>query len=416
MKALRFVFFVIFILVWPAYFLSQAPPGIKNVGNTCYQDSVYQLLYNLPTVRDFMIHVAPPKDTFALRKNSIGAIVHTLFIELSKLEPKQLFIPQDVCPQAIQALPGLELKKGEAADAALFLTSLLQQMVFNDVVVKEGVRALRFGYPFHGILDHALTRTFMIGLRVEKQCNACGARVVTYENRVASPNFVLGPQDLLRPREEKELSFYKCGICRQDKGGVNRTFQVTLPQVLLFNRSGGKSIQEYLKPQPFSRSLSYSFGSSDNCQYDLVGILLYNGGHFQALVRPGLFEGSWYLCNGAAVDAVGDQEVREFAKLGVWRGGDYPRTLLYYRKCALKNKAYSRDELLRQLQTYGIDTKEVEDWCDRQKCTVDALVRGVEQGFFQVEQFVRDNFHDKNVMRELERLYGQLNILKSVVG
>jgi len=353
-----------------------APPGLPNLGNSCYMGAVLQCLLNLPGRLGSAIEVF---DRISVRRSGEGAV--RVCAALSRLAAEYRNHPSPASKREPlsgeadgalatlkEALGGLDTKYAlcEQQDAYEFLGCVLEAL---DDGLAELLRRYAKRVPPEGVVK-SIFGVATYSLRKCLQCSntveadrrtevALGLPLISpaaqfdASRRLAEELVPVSLLDLLREAVRPEiLEDYECGNCQvlaqegfrynkrsrlaQRSGllsGAGEVLVIALYRFLnIADAEGNFGAVKLRRPVSIPTTLRLAVGS-----YSLCSIVSHSGeelssGHYTAAVRCPA-DGTWYTCDDAHVDPIRSQKLYdEDAEVTRVRQDADPFILFYHRR------------------------------------------------------------------------------------
>lgn len=390
----------------------QPPVGLKNVGNTCYQNSSLQCLYNIQDLTNFMLNMQAT-DYFSYSDAAGKPTLAKLYTDLvSNLRagggPQE---PVAFCERAMEEFFG---EKYRQEDAALFVGRLLDYLADEDVN-----QQFKEDYPYPPGLSYPKTfvnELFGIFFGSITKCLLCDEESIRYQVARVLPLAVRTEGNV--PLQSLHYAFdnfiksevlpdFKCITC--DKGAQKQDVLFTAPGYLVIqlsrfkqNPDGSFGKDDHPISIPLSLDLSkyyYPTAWQKNfAQYELTGITIHSGeldgGHYWAYVKTS--DGQWFKCDDSQVSPIQESEVKKIETDGYI---DYPQAtpyVLYYKRTPqLPQRGITKDQLLAAVRVKGLEAY-LTDYLNKKsrdfnyRIDVENLVAGINQGLLTEDKILAE--------------------------
>lgn len=304
------------LLEWPS--VGRVGSGLRNMGNTCFLNSVLQcLLYSVPLNQYLMTEH---------RRSCVASInhEHCMLCELHNTFRSMLSAGQAQCPSGIVSrLKGIarHFKPGRQEDAHEFLR------YFIDTLQKSAL----YGVPqdtAHAIKETNVVQSVFGGkLRSSIICAKCGHRSTTNDPFMdvsldvkVSDSIDNALQQFCRREALSKSNKYKCEACKELSEASKQMQFERLPAVLTlhlkrFSHTLFGTIGKIHKHVDFTADLDMTpyMASSDTDsvsggnKYRLFGVVVHDGhsthsGHYYSFIRAS--NHMWYCMNDESVSQV----------------------------------------------------------------------------------------------------------------
>ncbi len=320
---IRNIFLAIIGMLMIAPLRGMAPSGLKNIGNNCFMNAVFQCMSVMDDFKD------------VLRKNSSLYKPQSFaerYINFMNRPAEEVIDPEQVC------MYGWRIMNKEAntkQDANEFLLYFLNHLMDEDLADKSGqckqevarlvstmVSSVISYAPegFVGERKHECITPLPLALKSDD--------ILLYQ--CLHRYFKVRSVDYTLPSAQQVCATQKCSLEHTGK-----YFIMTLKRTFVDAQGNEKRHDE-----PLSFTLknldvqSYCRGSLKNpgC-YDLYGVIMHKasaaGGHYTAYVKSGH---TWYYCDDAVIKEMSDAEMHAIAQRGYGATENFvPTTLMYQR-------------------------------------------------------------------------------------
>ncbi|KAJ2554877.1 hypothetical protein EV175_002443, partial [Coemansia sp. RSA 1933] len=292
-------------------------PGLSNLGNTCFLNSVLQCLTYTPPLAEYLLSREHSSSCRAGDNCILCRFENHVARALSKRESSS------IAPKAIVGrlkMIAKHMRVGRQEDAHEFLRLLVESFQ----------RSL-----MHGIdpkIDQRIQETTLIHhlfggyLQSQVHCTHCGYDSNTFEPALdisldiqAGSNIAKALRSFVRPETLTKDNRYKCEKCAKLVEATKQMTVYRLPRILTlqlkrFSAFGGK-ISRYVE---FPLTLDMKSYASKNsmekgtCVYGLYAVLVHSGGtarsgHYYCFVKSSA--GVWYELNDSMVHQVSERTV-----------------------------------------------------------------------------------------------------------
>ena len=299
-------FFLVFIFYGDLF---SKPIGLINSGNSCYMNSVLQVLAHTDDFKEYFLN-----NDFNKKLNPLSLALKKFLEEYFKNKDKNYFVPKKL-HDAINSNPEMKFADGNQHDSADFLNSFLDSLetennnkwnnIFkgkeksfytcgkcNDESQKEN----EFKFLNLGIKDDDLEKIESHEME-EDCCNCCDCCCVYYKTTLEKllDNYIKG--------EEIEVN---CE--RGDNTNKIRTTKISfLPKYLILQLNIFYAYHSVFIKIPKELNLKKYCTEQNNVNFDytLYGIVRHYGnmygGHYTAAIKE---ENDWYICDDEIVEKV----------------------------------------------------------------------------------------------------------------
>lgn len=287
--------------------------GLRNLGATCYINSILQQFFMIPKFRDLLLSITIPPEGFKTVDIDGKSLVDDFMYQLQKMyyhlqfSQKKYFTPKEFC-YSYKDFDGKPINTSIQEDSHEFLNRLIEQV--ESICTKNN-------------LIKMLQKICEIRTLTEIECEECQHRIDKIENHY-NCMLEVKEQDSLASSLKKftdkdQIEGYHCENCKKAKAISKRTYLYDLPEIVIFNlqriifdpKKGDKikvhstfnfptdlDLAEYLK-NPEKDQIS--------TKYRLRGIVIHTGtsegGHYYSLIKDNTND-RWFKFN--------DQNVVEF--------------------------------------------------------------------------------------------------------
>lgn len=304
-------FFLVFIFYGDLF---SKPIGLENLGNSCYMNSVLQVLAHTDDFKEYFL-----KNNFDEGLNPLSFAFKNFLEEYFKNKDNNYFAPGKL-HNAIQqqyktqSNPEMKFANCKQHDSADFLNSFLDSLeeensernnIFNGEE-KNFYTCKNCNYKsqgknifkslFLGIKDDDLVKIESHDME-EDCCNCCDCCCVYYETTL---------EKLLDNYIKEEEIEANCGGC--DKTNKIRTTKISfLPKYLILQLKIYKYHSVFIKiPEELNLEKYCTEQNNVNFDYILYGIVRHYGedmfsGHYTAAIKDG---NDWYICDDKTVKKV----------------------------------------------------------------------------------------------------------------
>jgi len=343
------------------------PPGLQNLGNTCYLNSVIQCLRVIPEIGEGFAKLDQNTDPlltsmkmlWQMMDNSgdaqnpmfLVALLHQTFPQFAERDPKGALKQQDANEAWLSLAQYLNMMKGQKNNTSLI--SELMGIKFKTVtkIAEEGVEEapkeetseeLSLSCFINQEVKYLLTGVKnKLKEEIEKNCESL-SRNAKYE-RVSTatrlPKYVAINLIRFFYKQDKQVSakvlkdvkfpesFDLWDICDQELKEKLKPMREKLKEVqdkemelkAKKKKNGGKPPKiNYTKWEP--TDLGDDFGSNNSAWYNLKGVLTHKGrsidaGHYIGWTKQG---DNWVKCDDDKVTPVKEEEILDLSGGGDW--------------------------------------------------------------------------------------------------
>lgn len=268
-------------------YLGIIPTGLHNLGNTCFVNSVLQVIFSLPSLQPLFEN----NQTFSRTLNQLKQKLYS-----SKR--------QSISPIGLFSLPQMHIwPKDQQQDAHEYFTWLLQELHIEHVV-PPGAHALSFGgqpttwLEYHTENESPVTDLIVAQYTITDTCEQCHTISTRYDY-VRFANVYLQNTEVL-VEESTHVNDISCTSCRfpQTVCTTEMTHCPPILFVLLMRFSG-------LEKNEMKMRLRRQILTKNNTQYQLKASVNHSGhstnaGHYTAWVKIEPFV-KWYKCDDRCV-------------------------------------------------------------------------------------------------------------------
>ncbi|BFU24980.1 ubiquitin carboxyl-terminal hydrolase domain containing protein [Entamoeba histolytica] len=295
--------------------------GIRNLGSTCYLNSILQQLYGDVYFRNSMLLI----DSIKPEQPFLSSL-RDLFIKL--MRSSIVIDPRTEVSEMRNKKYGI-IKPGVQRDACEMLMEILDS-VSDELKGNLGINALKKSY-----LIEALTEI--------RSCD-CSHNQQRVEEHVVLPLEIKGLKNLeesleiLTGTEYIGDKQYKCEECHKQINIKKQMFLHQLPNTLIFQlKRFDFNLQTFQQEKINSRFLfpdyinlrPFTFTKIKDEEYCLAGVIVHSGnctgGHYTSYIKDG---SKWFLCNDEQVIEV----KREYAEMEWFGTKNKSGYLLFYRR------------------------------------------------------------------------------------
>uniref|UniRef100_A0A1B0CIJ8 ubiquitinyl hydrolase 1 n=1 Tax=Lutzomyia longipalpis TaxID=7200 RepID=A0A1B0CIJ8_LUTLO len=245
--------------------------GLKNLGNSCYMNSIVQCLSNSPSLTEYIIQGGYKKHINSTGKTQ-GRIIEELAIVVDALWARRYrYISPLSLKFTIGAIHGV-FREFEQQDAHEFLTIFIDmlhvdlQTIDTRAHIRENLSMSEKAWSdFTQSRESAILRLFYGQIKSTVKCKVCGAESATYESssnlslELPATNTRCSIEDCFDTYFNGEnISGWNCPGCRQSRNAVKKLDISKLPPILVihlkrFYADDSMSTSQYRKKQNYVR-------------------------------------------------------------------------------------------------------------------------------------------------------------------
>ena len=299
-------FFLIFIFYGDLF---SKPIGLINLGNSCYMNSVLQVLAHTDDFKEYFL-----KNNFDEGLKPLSFALKNFLGEYFENTDNNYFAPRKL-HNAIKSNPEMKFANGYQHDSADFLNSFLNSLEeenneWNNIfkgketifdICKnckdESRKENEIIFWGLGIKDDDLEKIESHEME-EDCCNCCDCCCVYYKTALEKllDNYIKG--------EEIEVN---CGRCNNNTNKIRTTKISFLPKYLILQLNIFYAYHSVFIKIPKELNLKKYCTEQNNVNFDytLYGIVRHHGnkfsGHYTAAIKE---ENDWYICDDRIVEKV----------------------------------------------------------------------------------------------------------------
>ena len=299
-------FFLIFIFYGDLF---SKPIGLINLGNSCYMNSVLQVLAHTDDFKEYFL-----KNNFDEGLKPLSFALKNFLGEYFENTDNNYFAPRKL-HNAIKSNPEMKFANGYQHDSADFLNSFLNSLEeenneWNNIfkgketifdICKnckdESRKENEIIFWGLGIKDDDLEKIESHEME-EDCCNCCDCCCVYYKTALEKllDNYIKG--------EEIEVN---CGRCNNNTNKIRTTKISFLPKYLILQLNIFYAYHSVFIKIPKELNLKKYCTEKNNVNFDytLYGIVRHHGnkfsGHYTAAIKE---ENDWYICDDRIVEKV----------------------------------------------------------------------------------------------------------------
>ena len=296
-------------------------PGLANLGNTCFMNSVLQCLTYCPPLVNYLLFNDNPHSKQMCLNFCMACMLSKHIKQCHSRKMHQTVSPDDISRRRKSISKNFTY--GSQEDAHEFLRQVLDLMCRNTVTAFENRRGFKLDSASKETT--AFNRIFGGYLRSQVTCRFCKHKSNTYDHIMDFMLEVKGVDTLYEAFDKftktetlSNENAYECPKCKK-KVPVTKKFTIHRPpnvatiqlkrfQFSSFSSFGSGKIDRHIKfPETLDLQDYLSDRSSQTALYSLSAVLVHQGftcnsGHYYAFVKHS--SGSWYLMNDHLVKQV----------------------------------------------------------------------------------------------------------------
>ncbi|KAJ3698804.1 hypothetical protein LUZ61_002509 [Rhynchospora tenuis] len=322
------------LMAWgPQHRRSGPPRGLKNLGNTCYLNSVLQCLAHTPPLVQFCLaaqHSSLCKDFVSQDKECGFCILERQIAHLHRPAPNGIFVAADSPSKLLKSLSifAEHFKWGHQEDAHEFLRYVIDTCHTACIRLLKARSSGR--YNGNGVAHNnngtVMREIFGGALLSQVKCMSCkGESNKTDEIMDLSLDLCQSNslKDALARFFQPEIlegsNKYSCERCKKLSVAKKQMFVSQAPNVLViqlkrFEGIHGGKINRNIEFEEVLLLSSFMFNGNQASQteYSLFGSIVHSGfspdsGHYYAYIKDA--SGNWYCCNDTQVSRSSAQDV-----------------------------------------------------------------------------------------------------------
>lgn len=306
---------------------------LKNIGNTCYANSLIQSLMNSANVTNYLTEINKelekhqPPDSI---KNSPLCLLYKVFVNKSNAKQREILLePKDFLQSVVKQVP--DFKIGIQHDSHEFFVYLLSS--FDDTITQINNQYKTSFHPFSDLfIYHSITT---------QQCLMCGYLSKTEEDFNCFYLSIKERNSLnYRLKQSQQPEYLQgegkrfCNKCKIKQEMKIQCKYTKIPPVVVFqlqrfefNRSTGKMTKLH-QHIPFPSAIDLN-----SKHYKLKSVVVHIGsslssGHFIAVL---FIHEKWILASDSSLSILDNHQVEEFFAVGEGKGPTSPSAyLLFY--------------------------------------------------------------------------------------
>ena len=298
-------FFLVFIFYGDLF---SKPIGLKNLGNSCYMNSVLQVLAHTDDFKEYFLN-----NDFNEGSKPLSLALRNFLKEYFENKDNNYFALKEL-HKAIKSNPEMKFANGYQHDSADFLNSFLNSLEeenneWNNIFKGEETifdicknckdesrKENEIIFWGLGIKDDDLEKIESHEME-EDCCNCCDCCCVYYKTALEKllDNYIKG--------EEIEVN---CGRCNNNTNKIRTTKISFLPKYLILQLKIYEYHSVFIKiPEELNLEEYCTEQENVNFDYTLYGIVRHHGnkfsGHYTAAIKE---ENDWYICDDRIVEKV----------------------------------------------------------------------------------------------------------------
>lgn len=313
---------------------------LKNIGNTCYANSLIQALMNSTNVTNYLTEIHKELERHQLPeaiKDSPLCYLYKIFIIKSTAKQRDVLIePKDFLESVIKQVP--DFKIGIQHDSHEFFVYLLSS--FDETIQKINSQ---YNTKFHSFSD-----LFIYHSITSQQCLMCGNISKTEEDFNCFYLSIKERNSLnSRLKQSQQPEYLQgegkrfCNKCKIKQEMKIQCKYTKIPPVVVFQLQRFEFNRETCKMTKLHQHIPFPSAIDLNSKhYELKSVVVHIGaslssGHFIAVL---FIHEKWILASDSTLSVLDNHQVEEFFAVGEGKGPTSPSAyLLFYEQSVQKH-------------------------------------------------------------------------------
>lgn len=305
--------------------------GIENIGNTCFFNSVIQLLSSNTLLRNYILSETYDRSLLDVNEgynkllkllkliiknignDDIEKKYIILFFKVLEILSKKDSLALNICDLSIH---------NDSEELLSYILDKLEDYTRNNFTIKGNTKSVKLFNKHFNNKQNIITKLFKYQYVTQQECLKCEnvttlkydnysniLKLPIYENKINTLE-----QSLNYYFNLKKIDEYHCEKCKNNTEAKDRTLisycpYILLIQLLRFTNDGSK-INKTIEIPKLLNFKKYTFNISNNVTYQLSSIVCHTGtldfGHYISVVNK---NNNWYLINDESVDIINDNQL-----------------------------------------------------------------------------------------------------------